>query len=93
MIFPWAFLFLIVPIPTLILNEITLPLQFLASNLGSSPLRLVGVPVLREGNVIQLPAITLEVVEALTVGPSVRSFQFSGFGSSWFLFVGHRGIA
>lgn len=64
LIFPWAFLFLMVPIPTLILNEITLPLQFLASNLGSSLLRLVGVPVLREGNVIQLPAITLEVVEA-----------------------------
>ena len=64
LIFPWAFLFLMVPIPTLILNEITLPLQFLASNLGASLLRLVGVPVLREGNVIQLPAITLEVVEA-----------------------------
>jgi exosortase len=64
LIFPWAFLFLMIPIPTLVLNEITLPLQFLASKLGSSLLRLVGVPVLREGNVIQLPSITLEVVEA-----------------------------
>ena len=64
LIFPWAFLFLMIPIPTLILNEITMPLQFLASKLGSSLLRLVGVPVLREGNVIQLPSITLEVVEA-----------------------------
>jgi exosortase len=64
LIFPWAFLFLMVPIPTLILNEVTLPLQFLASNLAAALLRLVGVPVLREGNVIQLPAITLEVVEA-----------------------------
>jgi exosortase len=64
LIFPWAFLFLMIPVPTLILNEVTLPLQFLASNLGASLLRLVGVPVLREGNVIQLPSITLEVAEA-----------------------------
>src|SRR5579863_6375889 len=64
LIFAWAFLFLMIPIPTLILNEITMPLQFLASKLGSSLLSLVGVPVLREGNVIQLPTITLEVVQA-----------------------------
>jgi exosortase len=64
LIFPWAFLFLMVPLPTLIQSEVTFPLQFLASNLASSLLALVGVPVLREGNVIQLPTMTLEVVEA-----------------------------
>ncbi|HUI42632.1 MAG TPA: exosortase, partial [Terriglobia bacterium] len=64
LIFPWAFLFLMVPLPALVMNEITLPLQFLASNLASSLLSLVGVPVLREGNVIHLPTMALEVVEA-----------------------------
>jgi exosortase len=64
LIFPWAFLFLMVPLPTLILSEVTFPLQFLASNLASSLLALVGVPVLREGNIIQLPTMSLEVVEA-----------------------------
>jgi exosortase len=64
LIFPWAFLFLMVPLPTLILSEVTFPLQFLASNMASSLLALVGVPVLREGNTLQLPAMSLEVVEA-----------------------------
>lgn len=64
LIFPWAFLFLMVPLPTLVMNEITLPLQFLASNLAAGLLGFLGVPVLRDGNVIQLPTMSLEVVEA-----------------------------
>jgi exosortase len=64
LIFPWAFLFLMVPLPTLVLSQITFPLQFLASGLASSLLAFAGVPVLREGNIIQLPTMTLEVVEA-----------------------------
>jgi exosortase len=64
LIFPWAFLFLMVPLPTLVMNEITLPLQFLASNLAAGLLAVLGVPVLRDGNVIQLPTMSLEVVEA-----------------------------
>lgn len=64
LIFPWVFLFLMVPIPTILMNQITLPLQFLASNLGAGLLALAGVPVLREGNVIHLPTISLEVAEA-----------------------------
>lgn len=62
--FPWAVLFLMIPIPAIIFNQITFPLQLLASRLATGLLSLVGVPVLREGNVIQLPAMTLEVVEA-----------------------------
>ncbi|HEV2424326.1 MAG TPA: exosortase A [Terriglobia bacterium] len=64
LIFPWAFLFLMVPIPTILMNQITLPMQFLASDLAAALLRLVGVPVLLEGNIIQLPTMSLEVVEA-----------------------------
>ena len=57
-------LVLAIPLPTLILNQITFPLQLLASRLASALLPLAGVPVLREGNVIQLPAMQLEVAEA-----------------------------
>ncbi len=64
LLFPWAFLFLMVPIPKIVYNEITLPLQFLASQLASSMLGGLGVPVLRQGNIIHLPAIDLEVAEA-----------------------------
>jgi len=64
LLFPLAFLILMVPIPTIILNQITFPLQILASKLSAWLLPLLGVPVLREGNVINLPAMPLEVADA-----------------------------
>ncbi|MGH9469632.1 MAG: exosortase A [Terriglobia bacterium] len=63
-IFPWAFLFLMVPPPTLVMNLATIPLQFLASDLATWFLRVFNVPVLQNGNVLQLPNMSLEVVEA-----------------------------
>ncbi len=64
LLFPWAVLFLMIPIPVIIFNQIALPLQFMASRLATWLLGLVGVPVLREGNIINLPSMSLEVVEA-----------------------------
>jgi len=63
-IFPWGFLFLMIPIPSIIFNQITFPLQLLASNFSAWALELCGIPVLREGNVIHLARTTLEVAEA-----------------------------
>jgi exosortase len=57
-------LLLAIPIPAILFNQITFPLQILASKLASALLPLFGVPVLREGNVIELPAMKLEVAEA-----------------------------
>lgn len=64
LLFPLAFLFLMIPIPAIIFNQIAFPLQLFASQLAAELLALLGVPVLREGNVIRLPTMTLEVVEA-----------------------------
>ena len=64
LLFPWAFLILMIPIPTLIFNQIAFPLQLLASRVSSLVLPLLGVPVFREGNLITLPAMPLEVAEA-----------------------------
>jgi exosortase len=61
---PLAFLLFMVPLPTLILNAVTLPLQFAASEVAVTVLQWLGLPALREGNVIVLPATALEVVEA-----------------------------
>jgi exosortase len=57
-------LLLAIPIPAIVFNQITFPLQILASKLASALLPLFGVPVLREGNVIELPLMKLEVAEA-----------------------------
>jgi exosortase D (VPLPA-CTERM-specific) len=61
---PWAFLLLMIPIPTIVLNQITFPLQLQASKVAAFTLPLLGVPTLREGNVINLPSMALEVAEA-----------------------------
>ena len=65
-LFPWAFLILMIPIPAIIFQQITFPLQMLAAKVASGLLPLLGVPVLREGNLIVLPAMPngLEVAEA-----------------------------
>jgi len=63
-LFPWAFLILMIPIPTLIISQITFPLQLLASRLSTALLELVSVPVLRQGNVIYLASMPLDIVEA-----------------------------
>lgn len=62
--FPVLVLLLAIPFPAIIFNQITFPLQLLASKLASSILPLLGVPTLQEGNVIQLPVMKLEVAEA-----------------------------
>lgn len=63
-LFPWAFLVLMIPIPTIVFNQITFPLQLQASKVAAAVLPLFGVPILREGNIIHLPAMSLEVAEA-----------------------------
>lgn len=63
-LFPWAFLILMVPLPAIIFNRITFPLQVLTSKVAATVLPWFGVPVLREGNVINLPHKPLDVAEA-----------------------------
>lgn len=63
-LFPLVFLVLMVPVPAIIFSQITFPLQILASKLSAWLLPFLGVPVFREGNVINLPAMPLEVAEA-----------------------------
>lgn len=63
-LFPLAFLVMMIPIPAIVFNQITFPLQILASKIASAILPWLGVPILREGNVILLPAMALEVADA-----------------------------
>ena len=74
-LFPWAFLFLMVPLPAVILQHFTFPLQILASKLATWSLQVVGIPALREGNQIYLPHITLEVAEACSGIRSLMSLS------------------
>jgi len=75
LLFPWAFLFLMIPIPTILLNHITFPLQILASKVAAATLPMFGVPVLRLGNVMVLPGQTLNVADACS---GIRSLMSLG---------------
>ncbi len=83
--FPIAFLILMVPIPAILFNQVAFPLQLLASEVGAAGLRAVGVPVLREGNVMFLAHTTLEVAEACSGIRSLVSLLTLGIVYGYFL--------
>jgi exosortase len=62
--FPLALLPLMVTLPAILFNQIAFPLQLLASRVGETAIAAAGIPVLREGNVLELPGTTLAVAEA-----------------------------
>jgi exosortase len=62
--FPLLFLFLMVPLPQSLVNVIAFPLQLVAADLAVDSLRAIGVPALREGNIIHLASTQLFVAEA-----------------------------
>jgi len=67
---PLGLLFLAIPIPAILFNKIAFPLQLFASRCAVWVMRLFDIPVLREGNIIELmpkgarQTKKLEVVEA-----------------------------
>jgi len=62
--FPMAFLIFMIPLPAVVFDRVAVSLQLVASQLGEHLLRFANVPVLRDGNVLTLAAITLEVNDA-----------------------------
>lgn len=62
--FPLVFLGFMIPWPTLIYNLATIPLKNIATRTGVGLLGWTGLPILREGNLIILPAAMLDVVAA-----------------------------
>ena len=64
MLFPFLLLATMVPLPKIIYEKLSMPLQLLASSVATETARMVGVSVYREGNVITLANITLGVEEA-----------------------------
>ena len=74
--FPLCLLVFMVPIPAVIYNQITFPLQIFASTVAEVTLNLIGIPTLREGNVLDLASGPLSVVEACSGIRSLLSLTF-----------------
>src|SRR5579859_140896 len=62
--FPFVLLATMVPLPTLVYNAVSAPLQLFASDVSTSLAQLLGVAVYRDGNIIHLANISLGVEEA-----------------------------
>lgn len=76
LIFPLSLLIFMVPIPAVIYNRITFPLQLFASTVAEISLNLIGIPALREGNVLELANNKLSVIEACSGIRSLLSLTF-----------------
>ena len=74
--FPLFLLFFMVPIPLTVYYRITFPLQLIASRMAAGALDLLGIPVLRDGNILELPHQTLSVIEACSGIRSLLSLTF-----------------
>ncbi|MDX1979042.1 MAG: exosortase/archaeosortase family protein [Bryobacteraceae bacterium] len=101
--FPLFLLFFMIPIPAIIYNQITFPLQLIASQVAETTLSVLGVPVVRDGNILELPSKRLSVVEACSGIRSLLSLSFlsliygyffeSRIWMRWLLFVATVPIA
>jgi exosortase len=85
LVFPIAFLLLMIPIPAILFNQIAFPLQLLASQAGEAALRAFSIPILREGNVMILASTTLEVAEACSGIRSIMSLLTLGIVYGYFI--------
>ena len=76
MAFPLLLLLFLFPIPATVYARLTLPLQIFASTAAETALNWIGIPVLRDGNILELPHDRLSVVEACSGIRSLLSMSF-----------------
>jgi len=83
--FPLLLLVFMIPIPRIIFTRITFPLQLFASSVAESALSLINIPVIREGNVLELASgQKLSVVEACSGIRSLMSLTFLSLVYAYF---------
>lgn len=81
---PLLILFFMIPLPQFFLTEISQHLQFLSSEIGVAVIRLFGISVYLEGNIIDLGAYKLQVVEACSGLRYLFPLMTLGFIAAYF---------
>jgi exosortase len=62
--FPLLYLVFMIPVPYVLYYSVSFPLEILASRLTTAAVSLLGIPIIREGNILHLQNTTLQVVDA-----------------------------
>jgi exosortase len=62
--FAFFFMLFMIPLPYVIYYSVTFPMQLFASKVSTTILSAIGLPLLRQGNIIHIPNYSLEVAEA-----------------------------
>lgn len=92
LIAPFGLLLLAIPIPAIIFNQIAFPMQLFASRCAVWSMSLLDIPVLRQGNVIELLPLNstvtkkLEVVEACSGIRSLMTLLTLAFVLAYFTY-------
>lgn len=60
----FALFLLAIPLPNVIVTTLTIPMQLMASQMAEGMLAAGNIPVMREGNLLRVNELTLEVAEA-----------------------------
>ena len=84
LLFPLLLLPFMIPLPTVIYNQITFPLQLFASAVAERSLEVLNIPVLRDGNILELPSQKLSVAEACSGIRSLLSLSFLSLVYAYF---------
>jgi exosortase len=84
LLFPLLLLPFMIPIPAVIYNQITFPLQLFASEVAEYCLLLINIPVLRDGNILELASQKLSVAEACSGIRSLLMLTFLSLVYAYF---------
>jgi exosortase len=82
--FPLLLLLFMIPLPTVVYNNITFPLQLFASAVAERSLEVLNIPVLRDGNILELASQKLSVAEACSGIRSLLSLSFLSLVYAYF---------
>jgi exosortase len=82
--FPLGYLALMIPLPGIVHNQITFPMQLLASRIAENLIVLGGIPVFREGNLLSVPHYSVEVAQACSGIRSLLSLIALGVAYAYF---------